>query len=182
MSIRELLMNYGEFLFPLIAIIGMVCIQLFNKEEKDLFRVSWDKLAQFTAFLFVLALFRLLQYDYLVGHGLITMPRLPEELQFRKYSFGLVFWEDFFFAVPIYFIMKNCKRNWLKYGSIALISILFGLGHAYQGWTGVAITMFAPFFISYRFGKQYGFGTSMLGHIMYDCTTAYLVVLLPYLL
>lgn len=182
MSVLELLKNYGEFLFPVIAIIGMVWIQLFNKEEKNLFRISWDKLAMFMAFLFALAIFRLMQFDYLLSHGLMKMPHLPEELRYHKYALGLVFWEDFFFAVPIYFIMKNCKRNWLKYSSIAIISLLFGLGHAYQGWSGIAITMFLPYFVSYRYGKEYGFGTVMVGHVMYDITTAYLIVLLPYLL
>jgi membrane protease YdiL (CAAX protease family) len=180
--IMDLLRNYGEFIFPIIAIIGMSAIVLFNKEEKDLFKISWDKLAMFLAFLFVLSLFRILRADYLVSHGLAAPPQTGGRFYFPLYTLGLVFWEDFFFAIPIYFIMKKCKRNWLKVISIILISALFGLGHLYQGWEAVVALAFAPYFITYHYGKKYGFGTTMIAHIMYDCATIITFKLLPYLL
>jgi len=182
MSEEMLMALLPYFLFPIIAIIGMFAITTLTK-EKDLFRVSWDKLAQFVAFLTVVFVMRVLIESFKFDVGLVHgFPRLPPEIGNHKWTFGLVFWEDFFFAVPIYFIMKHCQRKWLRVLSIVTLSILFGLGHAYQGLSGIVITAFLPYFVSYNFGKKYGFGTSMLGHILYDVSTAYMVILLPLLI
>jgi hypothetical protein len=181
--LSDLLRNYGEFLFPIISIIGMLAIVTFNKEEKNLFRITWPILAQFSAFLFVISIIRILKVDYLVEQGLMSLPQAGlQTTPMPLYHLGLVFWEDFFFAIPIYFIMKKCQRQWLKISSIVLISALFGLGHLYQGWLAVALLSFAPYFISYHYGKKYGFGTVMLAHIMYDCATIFTFKLIPFLL
>lgn len=63
-----------------------------------------------------------------------------------------------------------------------VLSINFALGHMYQGWGGVVVTFFYPFFISFRYGKKVGFGTVMACHILYDFITFYTVIFMPYLL
>lgn len=181
-TILDLLRNYGEFLFPAIAVLGMLIIPRINKAEKDLFKVSWPQMAQWSAFLLALAIFRIMQMDYMIEHGLMAFPRTPPAFASGLYHLGLVFWEDFFFAIPIYFIMKKCERRWLRILSISLISLLFGLGHGYQGLHAIVLMTFMPYFVTYHYGKKYGFGTTMLAHVMYDCTTLFTIKLLPYLL
>lgn len=178
--VREMLREMMPY-FPFIAIIAMIAIR-FTK-EKEIMRISWDKLAQFTTALCVLAMARLLGYQFLLDTGnLEALPRLPWQIESQKWALGLVFWEDMFFAVPLYYIWKYMKTQWLQITLTVIISALFGLGHAYQGWNMVFISALLPYFVSYRYGKKYGFGTCMLGHIMYDVSTAYLIHMLPYLL
>jgi hypothetical protein len=180
----EFLRNILETIFPflpLVAIVGMVAIR-FTK-DKDVIRISWDKLAQWTAFLVILAIFRLLQYDFLLNAGALRgIPTIPPMIDMEKWTLGLVFWEDMFFGVPLYYIWKYMNRKWLQIALTLIISAVFAYGHAYQGITGVIWAAFLPYYVSYNVGKRYGFGTSMLGHIMYDVSTVYLIKLLPYLL
>ena len=165
----------------ILAMISMlVMLGMKFTKEKDLFRIQFDKLAQFCGFLALLFVFRIYQYIFMIDMGLIKqMPMLPPEISARLWTMGLVFWEDMFFAVPLYFIWKYMNKKWLKISLTVMLSILFGLGHAYQGWSGVAITAFLPYFVSYHFGKKYGFGTSMCGHVLYDFSTMMAVKMLP---
>lgn len=80
----------------------------------------------------------------------------------------LVGWEDLVFSLlPIYYGRKYLHP---KISTIVTViaSILFGLGHAYQGWFPVILLSFAPYFYSYKIGKKYGYGTSMALHVTYD--------------
>lgn len=169
---------YLPMLLPIFAIIGMIYISNFTS-EKDLFRVSWDKLAQFMAFLGFIFVLRLLREDFFVSNGLAPVPLPPVG---EMWTLGLVFWEDFFFAIPIYYICKHMKNKWFKFVLILLISTIFGLGHIYQGWGAAFVLALMPYFVTYHYGKKYGFGTTMIGHIMYDVSTIMLAKLLPFLL
>ena len=175
-------MDYLPYLFlllPITAIIGMFAVRFTS--EKDLFRISWDKISQFVGFLALIFTWRLLQANFLYTTGLMEQfPQNPVGMPF--WTMGLVFWEDFFFAVPIYFICKHMTHKWLKFSLIFAISALFGLGHLYQGWEAVFILAFMPYFVTYRYGKQYGFGTTMICHILYDVSTVIFIKSLPYLI
>ena len=144
-------------------------------------RVDWDKMGSITAFIVMLTVMRLLlhQFDYNTGHPL---PELPDQVRYSMWTFGLVFWEDMFFGVPIYFLLKYMKNRKVAWAIIVALSALFGMGHLYQGPMAAFALSFAPYFISYQIGRRYGFGTSMCAHILYDTSTAYLVKLLPYLI
>lgn len=169
-------------ILPVIAILGMV-VARFSKTEKELFKISWDKVAQFIAFLVCIFVFRLLKIQFMLSTGLINqLPQLSPEQNMNKWTMGLVFWEDFFFAVPIYFMMKYMKTKWLRVTLIMALSILFGLGHMYEGWSACFVLAFMPYFVTYNYGKKYGFGTTMLCHILYDMSTIMIIRLLPYLL
>jgi hypothetical protein len=165
----------------ILAGISLLVMLVFNfTKEKETFRISWDKLAQFCGFLAILTVFRIYQYIFMLDMGLMKrLPMIPAEISGHMWTLGLVFWEDMFFAVPLYFIWKYMSRKWLQISLTVILSVLFGLGHAYQGWQGVAITMFLPYFVSYHFGKKYGFGTSMCGHVLYDFATVMAVQMLP---
>ena len=175
----EEFLPYLFLLLPIIAVIGMVVARFTS--EKDLFRVSWDKISQFVAFLAVVFVWRLIQANFLYTNDLMEQfPKSPTAMPF--WTMGLVFWEDFFFAVPIYFICKHMKHKLLKFSLIFALSALFGLGHLYQGWQAVFILAFMPYFVTYRYGKLYGFGTTMICHILYDVSTVVFIKLLPYLI
>jgi hypothetical protein len=166
------------------AVVGMIALQ-FTK-EKHTMDVKWDKIAQFIAFLFVLSIFRISAFSFLVDMGLMKqLPTVPPEIAGSRWTLCLVFWEDMFFGLPLYFIHKYMHgpvSKHLKWPLTILISMLFASGHAYQGLYGVLVTSIYPFFISKRYGEKHGFGTVMLCHILYDNFTFYSIWLLPYLL
>lgn len=163
------------FLLPLLAMIAMIVIR-FTK-ERAIMRIEFEKVAAFCAFMVMYVIFNVLQYDFLVDMGFINTINIAAD-PMPKWTAGLVFWEDMFFAVPIYFMMKHMKRKWLRNIFIVVLSVLFGLGHAYEGPTAMALLSLCPFFVTYHFGKKYGFGTTMCCHIIYD----FVVIMLPYFL
>ena len=167
-----------------ITIVGMIALK-FSK-EKEIMRISWDKVAQFTAFLVLLSIARIALFSYLQDSGSMEQfPQMPEEISSARWRLLLVFWEDFFFGVPLYFIHKYGNGRFtkhLKWPATIFISMLFGLGHAYQGMFTMAVTSVLPYFVCRHYGAKYGFGTTMICHIFYDNFTFYTIWLLPYLL
>lgn len=169
------------FLPQIITIIGMTIIN-FTK-EKETMRIEWDKVAQFCGFLAMLFVFRVCSESFLVDAGLSTgNVGLPIEISQNLWSIGLVFWEDFFFAVPIYFMMKYMKRRWLAIAITIALSALFASGHMYEGPRAVFVTFFLPYFVTYQYGKKYGFGTTMCCHVLYDFSTILVAKMIPYIL
>lgn len=167
------------------AIIGIIGLR-FTK-EKAVVRVSWDKVAQFCGFLFLLTVIRVSYYDFLLQSATLrTLPTIPPVIMANKWTLLLVFWEDFFFGIPLYYIHKLAEKykyfKIMKWPLTIMIVSLFGLGHAYQGPYGMTMNAFLLYFVCLRFGRLYGFGTTMICHILYDAATVYSIILLPYLL
>lgn len=80
----------------------------------------------------------------------------------------MVAWEDVLFSLaPIYYVHKYFPK-YIAIPIAVISSIVFGLGHLYQGWIAVAVLSLYPFFISYKYGKTYGYGTIFLAHTVYD--------------
>lgn len=145
-------------------------------------RISWDRVAQFCGFLALLFMIRVCSYSFLMNMGISGFPTIPGEIGSNIWTLGLVFWEDFFFGVPIYFAFKYLKNKKIAIALTVVLSILFGLGHLYQGWYVVGITALLPYFVCYKYGKKYGFGTTMVCHMLYDFSTVLSVKMLPYIL
>src|SRR5690606_19924907 len=85
---------------------------------------------------------------------------------------ALVFWEDAFFAIPIYY-MKD-KWKWSRYlwmPITAALSIAFGVGHMYQFEMAFFAALLIPYLFFYKYGVKYGFGTTMICHILFDMFT-----------
>ena len=162
------------------GILILLAYQIFDRKT---IRVEWRSVASFCAFLTILTAVRISGYSYLLETmpG-FTLPKVPEViLGMGIHKIILVFWEDAFFVLPIYFAMKRC-RIWVAVPLIIVLSAIFGMGHAYQGYWGIFVTSLYPFCISYRFGKKYGFGTVMICHILYDFATIYTLYFLPWLI
>lgn len=88
-------------------------------------------------------------------------------------SLILVPWEDSFFSIlGIYFFkdfLKLSKKFWIP---IAIaFSVIFASGHISYGYPWAAITLSFPYFVSYHYGKKYGYGTIFVMHILYDFST-----------
>lgn len=154
-------------------------------KDPQLIRIEWNKVASFLAFMAIFTVGRIAMYDFMVDMDprfLWNLHRDNVISQIPMWSFMLVFWEDVFFGMSIYWIMKKFKeQKWIWVPAVTAISVLFGLAHGYQGPYAIMITTFYPFFISYRLGKKYGFGTVQIGHILYDVITFYTILFLPYL-
>lgn len=131
--------------------------------QKELIRIEWNIVAKFSAFLLLLTAIR-----FALLEGSTTGGYMP-----GFSGLQLVPWEDAVFSMTgIYFFkdfLKLRKRFWIP---IAIASsVLFASGHIVYGYQWAAITLVFPYFISYRYGKKYGYGTAMVGHILYDFTT-----------
>lgn len=162
--------------------IGIGLIIILSIFKPKLMDVKLDKIAKFLAFMAIITVFRVSLNSYLFELDPINnFPAPPWQLMgMSKWRFGMVFWEDAIFAIPMVFLFKYMKK-WITIPLVIGLSLLFASGHMYQGWWAVGITAFYPYFVSYRFGIKVGFGTVMVCHILYDFITVYTEIFLPYL-
>mgnify|MGYP000892806728 CR=1 FL=1 len=168
--------------FAMIVMAIAVLIGLQFTKEKDITRIEWSAVSQFIGFMIVVTVLRTWVVDFLMQAKIIEfLPTIPYEIASHKWTFGLVFWEDVFFGIPLYFIGKHVKNKWTKFSLAVIITILFAMGHGYQGWSGILFASLYPWFISKSYGEKYGFGTVMICHIMYDSFTCLWLIVLPYL-
>ena len=160
-----------------IAIAILILCRIFDKQ---IIRIQWNSVSSFLAFMSILTVARLCLFDFSVRNGGVMPSMPPEIMQSGMWSFGLVFWEDLFYAVPLYYAHR-WLTPWAAWIFTIIMSVHFGMGHLYQGEFVMYLTMIYPYFISKRFGEKYGFGTVMLCHILYDVFTYYTVYLSPIL-
>jgi hypothetical protein len=163
-----------------LVIVAMIGIQ-FTK-EKEIMRIEFDKVAQFLAFMALMTFARIAWSSFQMDMGKGGGMGIPPEIASARWTMILVFWEDMAFGVPIYFAFKYLKKKWQAIAIAIVISILFGLGHAYEGKQAMAVLALVPYFGMYKYGKRVGFGTTMVCHILYDFITFYTAWLLPLLL
>ena len=173
----------------LLAIIGTALLCLIGLQftrEKEITRISWSKVSEFVGFMVFVSVIRIALYSAEMDFGIIReIPKIPGEISGSRWALSLVFWEDVFFGMSLYFIHKYIKGRWsnyIKWTLTVLISSIFAYGHAYQGLLTVMIVSIYPYYISKRFGEKHGFGTVMVCHILYDNITFFTMWLLPYFL
>lgn len=160
-------------------ICGMVITlaMMFRERHRHIIRIEWNKVSSFLAFLAFVTCIRIAGFEFLADFAPPgTLPSMNEKLlNVPIWRFVLVFWEDAFFGIPLYYAWKYCRR-WFALLVTIGFSVWFGFGHGYQGNYAIVLTALYPYFISYRFGSQYGFGTVMVSHIMYDMATYYTIL------
>ena len=171
--------------FEIMFAIALSFMLITRFTDKHAMRADFGAVAKFLAFMAMVTCIRIAGYDFMMRTG-TPLPGVPPELSaIGLWRLILVFWEDAFYVLPIYWMSKYEKDKKFKLltWSWALgLSLNFALGHAYQGLGGVAMTFFYPFFISFRYGKKNGFGTIMMCHILYDFITVMTIKLMPYFL
>lgn len=148
--------------FDYMRIVGVLIVVVMIKRDSPLMKVNWEALTKFFVFMMVISAARLAVMDY--GHAIA-----PSGLSAIGYrDFIWVFWEDAFFSMPIYFLKDHLQlRKLLWIPAAVLLSIAFYWGHRYYGLLGL-VTLAVPYFVSYKFAKKYGYGTVMVGHVLYD--------------
>lgn len=167
----------------ILFLIGLALTLVVYVFDRKTIRFDIQVVSKFLVIMFLVTLLRtaIMSLASSLGYDVISIGSALSRIKF--YQFALVFWEDAVFAMSIYYIkdvFKLSKYIWIPIAVI--LSAYFGYGHVYQGdWVGV-ITCFIPFFVFYKYGAKYGFGTTMVCHIAYDMITYATVKLAPYII
>jgi hypothetical protein len=148
----------------LVGFFIILLIFIFDRKNLD---VKTDKITKFLTFMALVTAFRLALNSF--------QGNLPQGgLGIPFYMFAIVPWEDAFYVAPLLYLDYMRETKWGRYmwNTLAIaLSIHFGLGHAYQGLFGIAITSLYPYFVSYKYSKRTSLGTVMVCHILYDMIT-----------
>lgn len=167
MNMQEIILRMYPMWILGIFMIAMV----WQSEYRYLLKVDKKAVLKWSAFLVVLTICRFLMFKFVLPHG--TMDN--ESVTIPWQAALTVFWEDMCHGLPLVLLSNFLdKSKWynraLQRMAFALIMVSFGLGHLYQGITAaVILSFYIPY--SIHMGKKYGFGTVMLGHMLYDLST-----------
>lgn len=159
-------------MWPLWLLGVSMLIATYRSEHRDLIRVDKEAIKKWTGSLLLIALFRILSWKYLLGP--IMGDKVNAVLSIPWQMTLTVFWEDACHTLPLVllarFLGESIPAKVIYYLMLAMVTVSFGLGHVYQGYFAAALlSMAIPYTV--KLGKKYGFGTMMLGHMLYDLTT-----------
>ena len=167
MQILEKIFSFIDLIsyaYPILSPIIFLLIVLFDRGR---LAVRLYGVAKFLSLLVLVSLIKICLWN---GRMVETNP-----YDIGMSNFLLVFLEDVFYVmVPFYLTSRisNKKTNlaiWITF------SLIFGIGHRYQGMFAILVTATYPYFISNHFAKRTSFGTVMACHFLWDC----FVMLLP---
>lgn len=155
-----------------LTMMGLIIFTLVLIFDRKILKVDLKVIQTFITLMVLMTFFRLTLFSlgHDLGQDLASINQGLAGLSFWR--FATVFWEDAFFAIPIYYMID--RWNWSKYITypfMAITAIIFGLGHMYQFEMAYFATLVIPYMVFYRAGKKYGFGTSMICHILFDMIT-----------
>jgi len=160
----------------------MLFIVLVYFVDRKTVRFDINIVGKFLTFMTIVTFLRIAIMSYQVyagGGGFDTS--VLSRINFWEFTF--VFWEDAVFAMSIYYIKDVFKApKWVWIPFVVLLSVLFGIGHSYQGTLAAVITLFVPYYVFYKYGARHGFGTTMVCHVLYDMITYATVKLAPYII
>lgn len=151
---------------------GFLIMALVFWRDRHLLRVDLKAIQTFITLMILLTFLRIAMTSFAMEIGIDVLKINKGIDQIDFWRLALVFWEDAFFAIPIYY-MKD-KWKWSRYlwlPIVAALSITFGVGHMYQFEMAFFATLLIPYLIWYRYGKRFGFGTVMICHILFDMFT-----------
>jgi len=166
-----------------LMILGLIIFALVLIFDRKILKIDLKVIQTFLTLMALMTFFRLALFSFgqSLGLDMISMNEGINQIPFWR--FATVFWEDAFFAIPIYYMIDRWKWNKNIYMPIIAVgSIVFGLGHMYQFEMAYFATLIIPYAVFYKAGRKYGFGTSMICHIVFDMITfitmkcAYLVI------
>ena len=166
------LKTMAENMYPFWILGIMVIGAVIAAGKKHLLRVEMKPVVNWSIFLVLLTLWRMLVAKLSAYHG---MHGTEETFIIPWTASFTVFWEDACHGLPILLLRQliGVHRWWAKilnWSLLILTMISFGMGHLYQGVLPALILCFyVPY--SIRCGKKYGFGTVMVCHSLYDLVT-----------
>lgn len=139
-----------------------------RSKYKELLRIDWKAVRNWTIFLVLLTLWRMWTINRLDIQALEGAAMIPWQ------STLTVFWEDACHGMPLVLLRKYLGTKWFTWPihilALLIVMIAFGAGHVYQG-IGAAIVLSFYIPLSMDIGKKNGFGTVMIGHVLYDLFT-----------
>lgn len=145
--------------------------------NKDLLRVEKVPLAKWCLLMVFVTIIRLFSFKYymkldFMRQGVINASVIPWQASLT------VFWEDMVHVVPLALLarMLGTRRFAvpIRYLATAIAMIAFGSAHLYQGvFAALLISLYVP--MSYDIAMRRGFGTVILGHMVYDFSTMLLI-------
>jgi len=142
-----------------------------KSKYKEYIRVDKEGLTRWARFLFIISIYRMILFKLFptvfsgAAHNIALIP-WPLTLT--------VFWEDACHGLPLLLLKKAIGlKKWAK-PVLRMITLMmmveFGMGHVYQGIIpAVMLSFYVPY--SVKLGEKWGFGTVMLGHMLFDLTT-----------
>lgn len=163
----------AEFMYPFWILGALVILSVIAAGQKRLLRVEAKPVLKWIGVLVCTTGFRIFLEKVLHFHGFFGPPKglslIPWTASFT------VFWEDACHGLPLVLLRKmigNTKK-WAKavnMSALILVMLSFGLGHLYQG---LMVPILLAFYIPYsiKIGKEYGFGTVIVCHTLYDMVT-----------
>ena len=144
-----------------------------KSQHKDLLRVEVKPLLKFMRILAIIAVCRFFMFKFFLPAASLESAKAMAHMIPLPALLG-TFWEDAAHSMPLVIagLMFGTKKWYGVLSKIALVvvSLSFGSGHIYQGLLpAIAICFYIP--VAMKLGKQYGFGTVMISHILYDLST-----------
>jgi hypothetical protein len=156
-------------LAPLILSIVFLGIAYFK--NKNLMRIDKPFVKKVLVYIFIAKLISIGFTDLMVTLGYVDKYSLLNATKSPMpfFWFFMVFWEDGFYGLTIYYLKEVNKTlpEIVKTILISGICFKFMLGHLYQGSIGMMAIIY-PFYLSYTYGKRHGFGSVMVLHILFD--------------
>lgn len=150
--------------------IGAVIFLLVYKYDREVLRFNFTEYKHYTTIILIGSLFAIAS-RYILG----VFPPAPHLDYGRLF---LVPWEDLVFSVALIYYPRKYLNPKISTIIGIITSVLFGLGHVYQGYLWAFVTCFYPFYFSYRYGKKEGYGTVIALHVTYDvCVHTVFVIL-----
>ncbi len=162
----------ASYMFPYWIMGLFMMFVVYKSRYRNLLRIEKKPILKWVAFLAVLAAYRIALYNLLAFAG---FPQDSSGIMTPWQMDLTVFWEDMCYGVPlaILSLRMGTDTKWKKFifrTILVLFSIHFGLGHAWQGLLAVfLLSFYVPFTV--KKGKEIGFGTVMICHVLYDLST-----------
>jgi hypothetical protein len=167
MQILEKIFSFIDLLsyaYPILSPIIFLLIVLFNRDRLS---VKLDGVAKFLSSLVLVSLIKICFWN---GRMVETNP-----YDIGMSNFLLVFLEDVFYVMVPFYLTNRISNKKINFAIWLSFSLMFGVGHRYQGMFAILVTAIYPYFISNYYARRTSFGTVMACHFLWDC----FVMLLP---
>jgi hypothetical protein len=167
---KQFALNMYPFWILGILVIGSVIAS----GNKSLLRIKRKPLIKWIGFLAFITAIRFVLYRIAMLSE--TSHHMHQAVAMFPWYVGLtVFWEDAAHGLPLLILRKLLSKSnkyikLLYYPVLLAVMVEFGIGHLYQG---ILPAMLLSFYIPYsvKVGEKNGFGTVMIGHMLYDIVT-----------
>lgn len=149
---------------------AIIILATAKSKFRDLLAVKLPAIKFFICFAAVNSILRLIAWK--LFHRMTVFPINMKEVAEIPWQAGLfVFWEDATHILPLLIfqrIISGRKYMYLFYFAIMFLIMLdFGLGHIYQSLlVGLVMMFYIPAVMN--LGKQFGVGTVMICHTIFD--------------